>query len=48
MKLDEEKEKIEARSPQPRSLVAFLMESPLPGVELDLERQKDEEREVEL
>jgi len=48
MKLDEEDEKIVARSPQPKSLVEFFRESPLMGVQLDLERQKDEARELEL
>jgi antitoxin Phd len=36
------------RSHQPKNLVEFFRESPLVGVELDLERQKDEAPEVEL
>jgi antitoxin Phd len=36
------------RSHQPKNLVQFFRESPFVGVELDLERQKDEGREVEL
>ena len=33
---------------QPKSLLQFFRESPLVGVELSLERQKDEAREIEL
>jgi len=33
---------------QPKSLLRFFRESPLVGVELSLERQKDEGREIEL
>ena len=33
---------------QPKSLVQFFRESPLVGVKLDLERAKDEGREIEL
>jgi hypothetical protein len=36
------------RSHQPKSLVQFFRESPLVGVELDLEREKDEGRETNL
>jgi prevent-host-death family protein len=36
------------RSRQPKSLVQFFRESPLVGLELDLERDKDTGREVEL
>jgi antitoxin Phd len=36
------------RSHQPKNLVQFFRESPFVGVELDLERQKDEGREVKL
>jgi antitoxin Phd len=36
------------RSRQPKSLVQFLRESPLAGVKLDLERDKDAGRDVEL
>lgn len=48
MKCDEPDEEVATRSLQPKSLVEFLRESPMVGVELDLERQKDEGREVEL
>jgi len=33
---------------QPKSLLQFFRESPLVGVELGLERQKDEGRDIEL
>ena len=36
------------RSRQPKSIVEFFRESPLAGVELNLERGKDEGRNVEL
>ena len=36
------------RSRQPKSLVQFFRESPLVGLELDLERDKDTGRDVEL
>jgi antitoxin Phd len=36
------------RSRQPKSLVQFFRESPLVGLDLDLERDKDTGRDVEL
>jgi prevent-host-death family protein len=45
---DEQYDEFVGRSHQPKSLVQFFRESPLVGMELDLERQKDEGREVEL
>jgi len=36
------------QSKQPKSLVQFFRESPLVGVELDLERDKDSGRDIEL
>ena len=33
---------------RPKSLVQFFRESPLMGVELDLERAKDKEREIQI
>ena len=36
------------RSRQPKSLVQFFRESPLVGIELDLERDKDTGRDIEL
>jgi antitoxin Phd len=44
----EQYEELTGRSHQPRNLVEFFRESPFVGVDLDLERQKDEGREVEL
>jgi antitoxin Phd len=37
-----------ARSRQPKSLVQFFRQSPLVGLELDFERDKDTGREIEL
>jgi antitoxin Phd len=45
---DEQYDALVGRSHQPKTLAEFFRESPLVGVELDLERQKDEGREVEL
>lgn len=45
---DEQYERLKARSRQPRSIVQFFRESPLVGVELDLERDKDLGRDVDL
>jgi antitoxin Phd len=45
---DEHYESLVGRSHQPKRLVDFFRSSPLVGVALDLERQKDEGREVEL
>ncbi len=36
------------KSDQPKSLVAFFRQSPLVGVELDLERDRDEGRTINL
>jgi hypothetical protein len=36
------------RSRQPKSLVQFFRESPLVGMELDLERDKDTGRDIDL
>jgi hypothetical protein len=48
MTFDEQDEEVLPQSPQPKSLLEFFRESPLVGVELDLERQKDEGREIEF
>jgi antitoxin Phd len=48
MMAEEEYERLTARARQPRSLVQFLRDSPLAGVELDLERDRDTGREIEL
>ena len=45
---DEQDDELVDRSHPPKTLVEFFRTSPLVGVELDLERQKDEGREVEL
>jgi antitoxin Phd len=44
----EQFEELISRSRQPKSLVQFFRESPLVGVELDLERDKDAGPEIEL
>lgn len=48
MLAEEEYERLTARASQPRSLVQFLRESPFVGVELDLERDRDTGREIDL
>jgi antitoxin Phd len=45
---DEQYERLVSRSHQPRSIVQFFRESPLVGVELNLERDKDQGRDIEL
>jgi hypothetical protein len=45
---DGQYERLKARSRQPKNLVQFFRESPLVGVELDLERDKDLGRDVDL
>src|SRR5277367_6099527 len=45
---DEQYERLLGKAHQPKSLVQFFRESPLVGVELDLERSKDEGRELSL
>ncbi len=44
----EQFEKLSMRSGQPKSLVQFFRESPLVGVELELTRDKDSGRDIEL
>ncbi len=44
----EQYERLLAKSHQPKSLVQFFRESPLVGVELDLERDKDTGRDIEV
>ena len=48
MVADEQYEQLVGKSHQPRSLVQFFRESPLVGAELDLERSRDPERDIEL
>jgi prevent-host-death family protein len=45
---DEQYERLTARSRQPKSIVQFFRESPLVGVDLDLERDKDTGRDIDL
>ena len=45
---DEQYGELAGRAHQPKTLVEFFRKSPLVGVELDLERQKDEGRDIEL
>jgi hypothetical protein len=44
----EQYEELTGRAHQPKTLVEFFRESPFVGLELDLERQKDEGRDIEL
>jgi len=44
----EQFDRLFSRSRQPKSLVQFFRESPLVGLELDLERDKDTGRDIEL
>jgi antitoxin Phd len=48
MVAEEQYDQLVGKSHQPRSLVQFFRESPLVGVELDLERSRDPERDLEL
>ena len=45
---DEQFEELVGRSHQPKNLVQFFRESPLVGVELDLERNTDTGRDIKL
>src|SRR5258708_32083127 len=45
---DEQYDRLMAKSRQPKSLVQFFRDSPLVGVDLDLERDKDTGRDIEL
>lgn len=45
---DEQYARLVAKSKQPKSIVQFFRESPLVGVDLDLERDKDAGRDVKL
>jgi prevent-host-death family protein len=45
---DETYEQLVARSRQPKSLVQFFRQSPMMGLELDLERNPEPERDIEL
>ena len=45
---DEQYDELAGRAHQPKTLIEFFRKSPLMGLELDLERQKDEGRDFEL
>ncbi|MBZ5608494.1 MAG: type II toxin-antitoxin system Phd/YefM family antitoxin [Acidobacteriia bacterium] len=45
---DEQFDRLMAKSRQPKSIVQFFRESPLAGVHLDLERDRDIGRDIEL
>jgi antitoxin Phd len=45
---EEQYDRLTARSRQPKSIVQFFRESPLVGVDLDLERDQDSGRDLEL
>ncbi len=45
---EEQYDRLIAKSRQPKSIVQFFRQSPLFGVELDLERDKDAGRDIEL
>ena len=44
---DEQYDRLMVKSRQPKSLVQFFRESPLVGVDLDLERDKDSGHDIE-
>jgi prevent-host-death family protein len=45
---DEQYQQLVGKSHQPKSIVQFFRDSPLVGIELNLERDKDEGRDIEL
>jgi antitoxin Phd len=45
---DEQYSRLVHKSRQPKSILQFFRESPLVGLELDLERDKDTGRDIEL
>jgi prevent-host-death family protein len=48
MVAEEQYEQLVGKSHQPKSLVQFFRDSPLVGVELDLDRDQDTGRDIEL
>jgi len=48
MMADEEYEKLVGKTQQPKDLWQFFRESPLVGLELEFERDKDMGRDIEL
>jgi antitoxin Phd len=45
---EEQYDRLTAKSRQPKSIVQFFRESPLMGVDLDLERDQDPGRDLQL
>ena len=45
---DEQYQRLVGKAHQPQNLLQFFRESPLVGIELDLERDKDEGRDIGL
>jgi antitoxin Phd len=45
---DEQYDRLMVKSRQPKSIVQFFRDSPLAGVELDWERDKDQGRDIKL
>jgi prevent-host-death family protein len=45
---DEQYQQLMVKSRQPKSIVQFFRESPLAGLDLDLERDEDTGRDIEL
>jgi antitoxin Phd len=45
---DEEYQRLVGKSRQPKSLVEFFRRSPLVGIDLDLERDRDPGRDIDL
>jgi prevent-host-death family protein len=45
---DEQYQQLVGKSHQPKSIVQFFRDSPFVGIELNLERDKDEGRDIEL
>jgi prevent-host-death family protein len=48
MLAEEQYERLVGKSHQPKNLVAFFRQSPFVGVDLDLERDRDPGRDIEL
>jgi hypothetical protein len=48
MNSDGPNDSLAIESQQPKSLIQFFRDSPLVGVDLDLERDKDSGRDIEL
>lgn len=48
MVAEEQYERLVGKSHQPKNLVQFFRQSPLVGVELDLERDRDAGRDIDL